>query len=112
MGRITISCIVKLYISAVGGRHHVFYFSVLLGMFVLTHLLGVVQTWFLGYWASQYELPGKVPTMFYLTIYGVSFRWTFPIPSTFTDVSCHSVAILLVVIMSNAGTSALFISGS
>ncbi|KAF5389764.1 hypothetical protein D9757_005974 [Collybiopsis confluens] len=89
-GRISGSA-VKLYTSAVGGTHPVFYLSVLLGMLVLTHLMGVVQTWFLGYWASQYELPDKVPVMFFLGVY---------------------VAILAIVIASNAATSAFFISGT
>ncbi|KAE9405641.1 hypothetical protein BT96DRAFT_955137 [Gymnopus androsaceus JB14] len=61
---------VKLYTSAIGGNHAVLYFSVLLGMMLLTHAMGVVQTWFLGYWASQYERPGEVPIVFYLGIYG------------------------------------------
>ncbi|KIK53742.1 hypothetical protein GYMLUDRAFT_178425, partial [Collybiopsis luxurians FD-317 M1] len=82
---------VKLYTSAVGGNHAVFFFSTFLAMTVLTHFMGVVQTWFLGYWAAQYELPGKVPIVFYLTIY---------------------VAILVVVIASNTGTDLLFISGT
>ncbi|KIK55022.1 hypothetical protein GYMLUDRAFT_264341 [Collybiopsis luxurians FD-317 M1] len=82
---------VKLYTSAVGGNHAVFFFSTFLAMTVLTHFMGVIQMWFLGYWAAQYELPGKVPIVFYLTIY---------------------VAILVVVIASNTGTDLLFISGT
>ncbi|KIK53737.1 hypothetical protein GYMLUDRAFT_250067 [Collybiopsis luxurians FD-317 M1] len=82
---------VKLYTSAVGGNHAVFFFSTFLAMTVLTHFMGVIQTWFLGYWVAQYELPGKVPIVFYLTIY---------------------MAILVVVIASNTGTDLLFISGT
>ncbi|KIK58469.1 hypothetical protein GYMLUDRAFT_45326 [Collybiopsis luxurians FD-317 M1] len=81
---------IKLYLSAVGGDHTVFYFSALLATFVLTHTMGVMQTWFLGYWATQYELPGKVPIVFYLSIY---------------------VTILVIIVVSNIGTSSLCISG-
>ncbi|KAE9407351.1 P-loop containing nucleoside triphosphate hydrolase protein [Gymnopus androsaceus JB14] len=68
-GRISGSS-VKLYTSAIGGNHAVLYFSALLGMMLLTQAMGIVQTWFLGYWTSQYERPSKVPVVFYLGIYG------------------------------------------
>ncbi|KAE9406408.1 P-loop containing nucleoside triphosphate hydrolase protein [Gymnopus androsaceus JB14] len=63
---------VQLYTTAVGGKHAILYFSTLLAMMLLTHLMGIVQTWFLGYWASQYERPGKVSVVFYLGVYGES----------------------------------------
>lgn len=50
-------------------------------MMVLTQFMGVVQTWFLGFWSSQYEMPGKVHVAFYLGIYGASFLLLFILPS-------------------------------
>ncbi|KAJ3920632.1 P-loop containing nucleoside triphosphate hydrolase protein [Lentinula edodes] len=82
---------IKLYISAAGGKHPVLYFATLLAMMVLTQFMGVVQTWFLGFWSSQYEMPGKVHVAFYLGIY---------------------VIMLFFVIILNAGTTGIYISGA
>ncbi|KAJ3743110.1 P-loop containing nucleoside triphosphate hydrolase protein [Lentinula detonsa] len=82
---------VKLYTSAAGGQHAILYFTVLLAMMFVTQLTGVVQTWFLGYWSSQYELPGKVQVVFYLSIY---------------------VTLLFVIILLNGGTTAMYIAGA
>ncbi|KAJ3715756.1 P-loop containing nucleoside triphosphate hydrolase protein [Lentinula raphanica] len=82
---------VKLYTSAIGGQHAFLYFTILLAMMFLTQLTSVVQTWFLGYWSSQYELPGKVNVVFYLSIY---------------------VILLSVIITVYGGTTAISISGA
>ncbi|KAJ3727277.1 P-loop containing nucleoside triphosphate hydrolase protein [Lentinula guzmanii] len=82
---------IKLYTSAAGGQHAILYFTVLLAMMFVTQLTGVVQTWFLGYWSSQYELPGKVHVVFYLSIY---------------------VTLLFVIILLTGGTTAMYIAGA
>ncbi|KAJ3991391.1 hypothetical protein F5050DRAFT_1548971, partial [Lentinula boryana] len=82
---------IKLYTLAAGGQHAILYFTVLLVMMLVTQLTGVVQTWFLGYWSSQYELPGKVHVVFYLSIY---------------------VTLLFVIILLNGGTTAIYIAGA
>ncbi|KAJ3759326.1 P-loop containing nucleoside triphosphate hydrolase protein [Lentinula raphanica] len=82
---------VKLYTSATGGQHAFLFFTVLLAMMFLTQLISVVQTWFLGYWSSQYELPGKVNVVFYLSIY---------------------VILLSTIIIVNGGTTAIYIWGA
>ena len=46
---------VKLYLSGMSGkRFAVFWFSVVLGL-TLSHVADSVQTWWLGYWAAQYN---------------------------------------------------------
>lgn len=45
----------KLYLSALGGKHPVLFFLAFLGSMVATYAIFSTQTWFLGYWASQYE---------------------------------------------------------
>lgn len=51
---------VKLYFSSVGGMSFWFLF---LGFDFLQYFCYIVQVWFLGYWAAQYDsLPAdKVP---------------------------------------------------
>ena len=54
---------VKLYVSGMSGNHpFLFWGSFVAGLF-LTELLTTMQTWFLGYWAGQYDThaPGEVP---------------------------------------------------
>jgi hypothetical protein len=46
---------VKLYVSALGGQHPSFYFISLIICMVITDSLINLQTWYLGYFASQYE---------------------------------------------------------
>ncbi|KAF9062353.1 P-loop containing nucleoside triphosphate hydrolase protein [Rhodocollybia butyracea] len=82
---------VKLYSTALGGTHRSFYFSALFFLVLVSQLMIVIQTWFLGFWSSKYELRGTVNVVFYLSVY---------------------VAILFVAIMLNASNSVLFISGA
>lgn len=46
---------IKLYLAALGGHHPVVFFSVWATGFLLTDWVNTFQTWFLGYWGSQYE---------------------------------------------------------
>jgi hypothetical protein len=51
---------VRLFLKALGGNHIFIFFAVFLGMVIATEFCGVFQTWFLGYWAGQYEkMPAK-----------------------------------------------------
>ncbi|KAI9438180.1 hypothetical protein H4582DRAFT_2111639 [Lactarius indigo] len=55
-------------------RTHVFLFWFLfIGGLLLFNALLAVQTWFMGYWAEQYEVypPEQVSIVFYLTVYGL-----------------------------------------
>ncbi|TFK19880.1 ATP-binding cassette transporter [Coprinopsis marcescibilis] len=63
----------KLYFSAMSGHPLLFFFAYLLGI-VFSEAAQAVQTWFLGYWATQYGTnpPSEVPAERFLGIY-VSF---------------------------------------
>lgn len=50
---VTHSIIVKLYLLNLGGF---FFWLIVIGCIVLSDLCTVLQTWFLGYWAAQYEI--------------------------------------------------------
>lgn len=56
---------VKLYFSGLGGNNPTLFFLVVMIGLVLCDLLNAIQTWYLGYWASQYEHhnypPSEVP---------------------------------------------------
>ena len=57
--------VVKLYLRGLGGKHPVYFFIFyLLGLSLLA-LSMTIQTWYLGYWASQYEVgdPSQVPVV-------------------------------------------------
>lgn len=47
---------VKLYFAAFGGSYNALFWTTFLGSMLLSQVLVTVQTWFLGYWANQYEL--------------------------------------------------------
>jgi hypothetical protein len=47
--------VVKLYLSGLGGDHPFLFFSAFVVGPILTEIVNAVQTWFLGYWASQYD---------------------------------------------------------
>ena len=49
------ACAVRLYLTSMaGGYSFIFWFSVV-GFLCLCELFGVFQTYWLGYWAQQYE---------------------------------------------------------
>ncbi|KAJ3564413.1 hypothetical protein NP233_g8310 [Leucocoprinus birnbaumii] len=62
---------VKLFLLGLGGSHPGLFFLSFLGGLFISDLISTFQTWFLGYWASQYEThhPSDVSVPYYLTIY-------------------------------------------
>ncbi|KAH7886476.1 hypothetical protein F5I97DRAFT_1926721 [Phlebopus sp. FC_14] len=63
----------RMYLVAMGGKHQLVFWSSFLGLLAISSLTGRVQTWFLGYWATQYEdqPDGAVNAVFYLSGYTV-----------------------------------------
>lgn len=45
----------KLFFKALGGDYPLIFFSLWMTGFLLTDWFSTFQTWFLGYWGSQYE---------------------------------------------------------
>ncbi|KAJ7465185.1 hypothetical protein FB451DRAFT_1488697 [Mycena latifolia] len=56
----------NLYFAGMGGGHVVLFFATLVVAVVATEVSNAVQTWFLGYWASQYGQGTPVPVGRYL----------------------------------------------
>ncbi|KAF8058246.1 hypothetical protein FPV67DRAFT_1565726 [Lyophyllum atratum] len=57
----------KLYFQGLGGNHPILFFlTVAIGL-LLTDLLNAIQTWYLGYWASQYDdhTASEVPVFYF-----------------------------------------------
>ncbi|KAJ7290142.1 P-loop containing nucleoside triphosphate hydrolase protein [Mycena rebaudengoi] len=81
----------RLYLSALGGRHPVFYFTVLVVCMVCTDALINAQTAYLGYFSSQYEdhPASQVPVGYHLSVYGAILF------STLLIYSCSYVFYLL-----------------
>ncbi|THU88444.1 P-loop containing nucleoside triphosphate hydrolase protein [Dendrothele bispora CBS 962.96] len=65
---------VKMYFSGMGGNYPWVFFVSVVSASLITELLNAGQTYFLGYWTSQYDGrdPSDVPVIRYLGIY-VSF---------------------------------------
>ncbi|KAI9059152.1 multidrug resistance-associated ABC transporter [Trametes sanguinea] len=63
---------IRLYASAVS-KHTKLYWATYAMMLVLTHSIMSSETYFLGYWAKQYEErdPSQISVPFYLSIYGL-----------------------------------------
>ncbi|KAF5370319.1 hypothetical protein D9758_006918 [Tetrapyrgos nigripes] len=63
------------YFSALGGGHPLLFLVVVILGFALVTLTTMFQTWYLGYWASQYEYhsPEDMPVLLYLGRYGLLF---------------------------------------
>ncbi|KAI9434157.1 hypothetical protein H4582DRAFT_2081171 [Lactarius indigo] len=64
---------VKLFINGLGGAHTVLFWILFPVGLLLCDALMTVQTWFMGYWAEQYDIypPDQVNITFYLTVYGL-----------------------------------------
>jgi hypothetical protein len=45
----------KLYLTSLGGDYPLIFYSIWMTAFLLTDWVNTFQTWFLGYWGSQYE---------------------------------------------------------
>ncbi|KAF9243737.1 hypothetical protein BU15DRAFT_59613 [Melanogaster broomeanus] len=63
----------KLYLTSLGGRHPIVFWFAFLFFMVMSEIATIAQTWFLGYWSSQYNPrePTEVDAKFYLAIYAV-----------------------------------------
>ncbi|OCH87310.1 P-loop containing nucleoside triphosphate hydrolase protein [Obba rivulosa] len=61
----------KLYAHGLGGARPFLFWITFIGALLLVDLAATLQTWFLGYWAQQYEDhdPNEVKVAFYLDIY-------------------------------------------
>ncbi|KAF8917347.1 P-loop containing nucleoside triphosphate hydrolase protein [Mucidula mucida] len=76
----------QLYFNAMGGNHVWKYFLSVIGGFTLVEIFNVSQTWWIGYWASQYEQnseAAEISVFYYLGIYS-SFTVGSAICYTFT----------------------------
>ncbi|KAJ7664839.1 P-loop containing nucleoside triphosphate hydrolase protein, partial [Mycena rosella] len=69
LGRVKWSA-VGMYLSGLGG---VGFYPVFLGLYVISQLAEILETWYLGYFASLYETsaPGTISVSYHLGIYGL-----------------------------------------
>ncbi|KAJ7187905.1 P-loop containing nucleoside triphosphate hydrolase protein, partial [Mycena filopes] len=65
LGRVSWTAL-TLYFKGMGGSHTVAFFAVLLLAIVVIQVTEATQTWYLGYWASQYGQGMYVPVFKYL----------------------------------------------
>ncbi|KAF5389262.1 hypothetical protein D9757_003539 [Collybiopsis confluens] len=58
-----------------GWEASLLFFASFFACLVISHFTGVVQSWYLGYWASKYEdhTPSEVSSLRYLVVYGLIF---------------------------------------
>ncbi|PCH33304.1 hypothetical protein WOLCODRAFT_135046 [Wolfiporia cocos MD-104 SS10] len=63
----------KMFLYSLGGGHQVFFWLLCVGTLVGSELFDTMQTWFLGYWARQYDEgdPSEVKVPFFLSIYAL-----------------------------------------
>ncbi|KAI0052966.1 hypothetical protein FA95DRAFT_1579668 [Auriscalpium vulgare] len=62
----------KLFLSALGGSHAISFWVLFFGGILLCDVARSVQTWWMGYWAEQYNLvvdPSEVNIAYYLAIF-------------------------------------------
>ncbi|KAF9001810.1 hypothetical protein BDZ89DRAFT_1146638 [Hymenopellis radicata] len=77
----------RLYFNAMGGNHVWMFFLSVIGGFTIVEIFNVSQTWWIGYWASQYEHDSdaaEISIFYYLGIYssftvGASIFYTFTV---------------------------------
>lgn len=48
---------VKMYFVSLGGKHVTLFWILCCGTMLLTALCETILTWFMGYWARQYDDP-------------------------------------------------------
>ncbi|KIK71390.1 hypothetical protein GYMLUDRAFT_254610 [Collybiopsis luxurians FD-317 M1] len=62
---------VKMYLTSMGGQYSWTFFLAFISAMFVTEILNAFYTWFLGYWASQYEThdPESVSVFHYIGIY-------------------------------------------
>ncbi|KAF9013115.1 hypothetical protein BDQ17DRAFT_1419297 [Cyathus striatus] len=61
----------KLFLSALGGNYPVIFFAVWMVGIVSADVGMTLQTWYLGFWGSQYEGGGPVKASYYLSVYSL-----------------------------------------
>ncbi|OSD04422.1 multidrug resistance-associated ABC transporter [Trametes coccinea BRFM310] len=63
----------RLYLSSMGGTHAFIFWLSVVGFLVICELTAILQTYWLGYWAQQYEDRDQadVNVFFYLSVYNV-----------------------------------------
>ncbi|KAJ3802481.1 P-loop containing nucleoside triphosphate hydrolase protein [Lentinula aff. detonsa] len=79
---------------AARGKHPFVFFTTFFACLLASHLIGVAQTWYLGYWASQYDShpPTEVPALYYLGVYGIIFLiWLITLSSAHVEFILASV---------------------
>ncbi|KAI9059804.1 multidrug resistance-associated ABC transporter [Trametes sanguinea] len=61
----------RLYLSSMGGTHAFIFWLSVVGFLVICELTAILQTYWLGYWAQQYEDQDQadVNVFFYLSVY-------------------------------------------
>ncbi|KAL1937768.1 hypothetical protein VTO73DRAFT_12921 [Trametes versicolor] len=61
----------RLYLFSMGGAHSFLFWLAVVGFLVICEFMGVFQTYWLGYWAQQYEDhdQAEVKVFFYLAVY-------------------------------------------
>ncbi|KAJ6594276.1 hypothetical protein B0H19DRAFT_1094788 [Mycena capillaripes] len=70
IGRVTWKAL-NIYFRGMGGAHTVLFFAVLVLTGLVAEVLDAGQTWYLGYWGSQYGQGTAVPVFRYLGGYSV-----------------------------------------
>ncbi|KAE9397830.1 P-loop containing nucleoside triphosphate hydrolase protein [Gymnopus androsaceus JB14] len=64
---------IRLLLKGLGGQHVALFFISFIGCFAASELVEIFQAWWLGYWASQYEIhqddPSQVDVVYFLTGY-------------------------------------------
>ncbi|KAJ6574743.1 P-loop containing nucleoside triphosphate hydrolase protein [Mycena capillaripes] len=65
----------KLYFKGLGGNHTLLFFTFFLAGLGLTEISNSIQTWWLGWWASQYQEhasdPSQVDVFYYLGVFSL-----------------------------------------
>ncbi|CAL1696193.1 unnamed protein product [Somion occarium] len=60
----------KLYFANMGGKHSLWFWTLFLGGMIITPMIESFQTWYLGYWAHQYDVdPEDVSPSYFLGVY-------------------------------------------
>ncbi|KAJ7630116.1 P-loop containing nucleoside triphosphate hydrolase protein [Mycena polygramma] len=87
---------VELYLRGLGGRHPVLFFLAVLASMVLQNFAGTLQTWYLGYFSSQYDNTpaSEVSVLYYLGIYS-QYLASAPIQLVFVHVILGSILLFL-----------------
>ncbi|TFK76836.1 P-loop containing nucleoside triphosphate hydrolase protein [Pluteus cervinus] len=58
----------KVFLKALGGNFSLLYFVSFIGIYVVVEMALALQTWYLGFWASQYQDHHSVDTFYYVDL--------------------------------------------